>query len=262
MPSILKEKIKAFFIHFALSLTIVSFVIALVIYFWYPLEYLGLTRFKTVALLIMSVDLVMGPVLTFVVFNSKKKSLRFDLAVIAVLQFSALAYGIHTLFIDHPVYITFNKDRFTIVQARDAKPEKAKLDEFKISKLSSAKIAYAKMPEDKEEENKLLFDVLNGKPDLDQRTEYYEPYEENIDSVLAKSLDPKLIFPKENAHPEAQTFLNKHDGKIEDFAFVPLSAPSKFAILVLDKKSAQPIDTIDLDPWELALNKIEESKTK
>lgn len=252
-----KTKFNAFLVHFALSVIIVSFVISLMIYFWYPLEYLGLTRFKEVALLIISVDLVMGPVLTFVVFNPSKKSLHFDLAVIAILQFSALGYGVYTLFKGHPVYITFNQDRFTLVQARDAKPEKAKYNEYKVSKLTSGKIAFAKMPEDRKEKDKLLFSVLEeGAPDLDQRTDYYEPYEKHISTVLAKSLNPELIFSKKNLLPESQSFLKKYGNNFEDFAFLPLSSSSKFAIIVLDKNSAQPIDTIDIDPWELALKAI------
>jgi len=253
----LKTKFNAFLVHFALSVTIVSFIISLIIYFWYPLEYLGLTRFKDIALLIISVDLVMGPVLTFVVFNPMKKSLRFDLAVIAILQFSALGYGVYTLFEGHPVYITFNQDRFTLVQASDAKPEEAKYSEYNISKLTSGKIAYAKMPDDKKEKEKLLFSVMEGAPDLDQRTDYYEPYEKHISSVLAKSLDPKLIFSEKNLLPESQSFLKKHGNNFEKFAFLPLSSSSKFAIIVLDAKSAQPIDTIDIDPWELALKETE-----
>lgn len=251
-----KNKIKAFLIHFTLSVTIVSFVIALIVYFWYPLEYIGLTRFKQVALLIISVDLVMGPVLTFVVFNPLKKNLRFDLAVIAILQFSALGYGVYTLFKGHPVYITFNEDRFTLVQASDAKPEKAKYNEYKVSKLTSGIIAFAKLPEDPKESEALLFSAMAGGPDLDRRTDYYEPYGAHISSVLAKSLDPELIFSKENLLPESQSFLKEHGNSFEDFAFLPLSSSSKFAIIVLDKESAQPIDTIDIDPWELAIKVI------
>ncbi len=38
---------------------------------------------------------------------------------------SALFYGAYSLFQIHPVYVTFNVDRFTIVTAKDAAPQKS-----------------------------------------------------------------------------------------------------------------------------------------
>ena len=44
-------------------------------------------------LLMIGVDVVIGPLLTLIVFDPKKKHLKFDLVVIAALQLAALAYG-------------------------------------------------------------------------------------------------------------------------------------------------------------------------
>ena len=81
-------------------------------------------------------------------FQPNKKSLKFDLSVIAAIQLSALIYGAYALYQVHPVYITFNVDRFTLVSARDAEPEKAKYDEYKVSKFTTGNLAFAKMPDD------------------------------------------------------------------------------------------------------------------
>jgi hypothetical protein len=43
--------------------------------------------------------------------------LRFDLAVIGVLQFTALIYGLYSIAESRPVYLTFVKDRFDLVRA-------------------------------------------------------------------------------------------------------------------------------------------------
>ena len=70
--------------------------------------------------LVMSVDVVLGPVLTFAVFNRAKgvRHLRRDLAVIGVLQTAALAYGLHTVYIVRPVAMVFEVDRFRLVNGR------------------------------------------------------------------------------------------------------------------------------------------------
>lgn len=44
-----------------------------------------------------AVDLVMGPLLTLVEFKPGKKSLKFDLTAIALLQAGALLYGLHAV---------------------------------------------------------------------------------------------------------------------------------------------------------------------
>lgn len=248
-----KLKTKAAIIHLLLSLILIILIVGSVLFFWYPKLFLGVTDFNEVASLIITVDLILGPLLTFVVFNPDKKSLKFDLSVIATVQIIALGYGLYTLFQVHPVYITFNKDRFTVVRAMDAKPEKAKYKEYQISKFSSGVLAFAKMPDSYKEQEKLLDDVLKGGPDLEQRVDLYEPYSNNIENIITKSLNPTLIFNDRNK-TKTTAFLKKKQFQINDYAFLPLNNGKKDAIIILDKTTAKPVDTLDIDPWELTKN--------
>ena len=247
-----KHKLKASFIHLGLSILLVGLVIGSLLFFFFPQLFIGVSDFKEIAILIISIDLILGPLLTFVVFQPKKKTLKFDLSVIGAIQLSALVYGAHALYQVHPVYVTFNVDRFTIITAKDAETEKARLNEYKISKLSAGKLAFAKMPDDIEKRNELLFSAIMDGEDLDRKEEYYESYENNIDQVLAKSLDPKLIFADEDSKKRAKSFYNKNQDNLNDFAYLPLNSQKKDAIIVLDKKTAQPIATLNIDPWKLS----------
>ncbi len=247
-----KHKLKASLVHLGLSILLVGLVIGSLLFFFFPQFFISVSDFKEIATLIVSIDLILGPLLTFVVFQPKKKTLKFDLSVIAAIQLSALVYGAFALYQVHPVYVTFNIDRFTIVSAKDADPEKAQYDEYKVSKLTSAKLAFAKMPDDITKRNELLFSAAMGGRDLDARTEYYEPYENNIDQVLARSLDPKLIFANEASKLKAKSFYNKHQDNLGEFAYLPLNSLKKDAIIVLDKVTAKPVATLNIDPWELS----------
>jgi len=249
-----KDKLKASIIHLVLSILLVALVIGSILFFFFPQIFIPVSDFKEIATILISVDLILGPLLTFVVFKKNKKSLKFDLSTIAAIQLIALVYGAYSLFQVHPVYITFNIDRFTIVSAKDAEPEKAVFDEFKVSKLTTAKLAFAKMPDDVEKRNEITLTAALGGGDLDQRVEYYEPYEKHINQIIAKGLDPKLISTKAKTDKKINTFVQKHQGKIDKFVFLPINSDKKDAIIVLDKKSAQPVATINSDPWELAKN--------
>jgi len=242
----MKDKLKASAIHLLLSTIVISFVASLMLYFWFPSPFLGVTNFKEIALLLIAIDVVLGPLLTFVVFNPTKKSLRFDLSVIVAIQVMALSYGLYTLYLAHPVYVTFYNKSFNVISAQYARPDKATLDKYKISKFSSPKLAF--MPFDKDIKNKLFNEMLDGESDIEARTEYYQPY--SIDQIIAKSLDTTKIFSEKNMDDASRKFLEKNS-TIDEFAFFPLvNGGSANGIIVLDKKTGKPVTMIKTNPWK------------
>ncbi len=251
-----KNKFKASIIHLMLSITLVTLIISLSIYFWYPADILNITHYKDIAFLIISIDLVLGPLLTFVVFAPKKKGLRFDFAVIAAIQLSALSYGVNALYQAHPLFITYNHGGFNLVHANEVTPADAKLDQFRVSKLSSPRLAFAKMPDDPKLQSEIMMGVdLKGEPDIDKRAEYYEPYEKHMDTILKSALDSVKLFDEKNLTKPTKAFLKKHGKDKDAYAYLPLKGASGDAIIVLDKKTAKMISTIDTDPWKFKVAK-------
>src|SRR5436190_21384151 len=83
---------KASAIHLAISAAIGISVVVLMLALWYPQHYFAAMGGGTLIMLLIGVDVVIGPLITLIVFDPKKKNLRFDLAVIALLQLAALVY--------------------------------------------------------------------------------------------------------------------------------------------------------------------------
>ena len=54
-----------------------------------------------------AVDLILGPLITFLIFDLRKsrREIVFDLIIIAMFQFGALAYGVHATYSQRPVAI-------------------------------------------------------------------------------------------------------------------------------------------------------------
>jgi hypothetical protein len=96
----------------------------LVFALWYPSPLATLTGGASLFLLLVSVDLILGPVLTAIVASPKKgrTELRRDIAVIVALQLAALAYGLHTVAAARPVALVFEFDLFRLVNANDIEP--------------------------------------------------------------------------------------------------------------------------------------------
>src|SRR5476649_2308069 len=145
---------KASAIHLSASAVIAAAVIWAMLWIWYPSPFFEALGGMRLIALIVGVDVVLGPLITLIVFDINKKSLKFDLATIVILQLAALFYGVHIAFQARPVYLLFVKDRFEIVAANQLEPEqlaKATRPEFKTVPFSGPWTAAADLPTDPKE---------------------------------------------------------------------------------------------------------------
>ena len=78
-----------------------------------------LTGVQRVLIILVVVDLIVGPTLTFIIANPKKprRELLRDVAIIATVQILALAYGAATLWRGRPLYYAYFVNRVQMVQA-------------------------------------------------------------------------------------------------------------------------------------------------
>lgn len=111
------SKFKATAIHFSISLAIFSLFIFILRYFWYPEPYFSASGGWQGLKIVLLIDLVLGPLLTFIIYSPLKelKELRKDLSIIASLQLLALFVGIYTVYNQRPVAITFWEHSFYTV---------------------------------------------------------------------------------------------------------------------------------------------------
>lgn len=116
-----KEASRAFAIHLLASSVMAVAVGVLVFCLWFPYPYGALAGGQHLFWMLVLIDVICGPLLTGVVFNSSKpkKELFLDLSVIALMQLMALFYGIHTISLSRPVHLVFEKDRFVSVASAD-----------------------------------------------------------------------------------------------------------------------------------------------
>ena len=246
-----KDKFKAFLIHLLISATIVGIVFVLIFLFWYPRPYFEANGAWTVLRVLVMVDLVLGPLLTLVLFKRGKKGLVLDMCFIAAIQIAALIYGVYVIYGERPYYLAFAVDRFEVIGKVEIDANKIKYKELKIKPYKGPIFVFADFPKDKEERKNLLFEVVTqGKPDLERRPEYYHPYMLNIDKVLQKA-KPLSTLTQEDASNQKKIdkFLKRHSGVQENYLYLPLVGKNNDLALVLDKNSGLPVDGIAIDPW-------------
>ena len=248
----IKHKLKASLIHFGISVFVVGCFLAFALNVWYPAPFFSISGLTSIVLILITVDLILGPLLTFVVFKPLKATLKFDLSVIAAVQIAALGYGIHTIYAAHPLYVAYAGDRFTPIDASEVSPEKAKYAELHKSKLSAPTVVYVQKPTDSAELSRVTMEVLSGKPDLDSRPEYYEPFDKHTQKVFQQGVKPETLFANPADQPKLEKFLEKYGKTAADYAFLPLVGREKDVLWAWDRTTGKPVGILDISPWRLS----------
>ena len=122
-----KSRLGAFISHIVISFVILAIALCLAIFFWFPNDLIkagGITGL----IIITGVDLILGPLLTLIVYKPNKKGLFFDLACIVTLQVSCLIYGLWSMYNQRPAIQIIAHDAVYIVSAYDTQYYGIELD--------------------------------------------------------------------------------------------------------------------------------------
>ena len=106
---VLKTKLIATGIHLTMSLVVFAILAYLIYYYWYPQPYFSIDGGWQGIRLVAVVDLVLGPLLTFLIIDltKKRREVVFDLGVLLAIQFSALTYGVMVTYEQRPLAVVF-----------------------------------------------------------------------------------------------------------------------------------------------------------
>ena len=86
----MKNRFYAFLTHLILSGLVAVFTVIIVFFIWYPDPLDKATGVTEIFLMLLAIDIVIGPMMTFVVYQRGKAGLKLDLSIIATLQLSLI----------------------------------------------------------------------------------------------------------------------------------------------------------------------------
>ena len=247
----LKLSARPALVHVAVSAFIASLSMALIFLVWYPAPLSQLQGVDRLVLIMIGVDIAIGPLITLVIFDPAKKWLWIDLTVIAALQMTALLYGLQTIYNGRPAYVVFNVARFDVVAI-------AEIDRDSLGKANQAMqpsywgplTVAAPMPEDPKVRNDILFSALAGGPDLPQLPEYFVPLEEARSTMLAR-LRPMDELRKLNEMEDSKwtALLSKIGGSASArMGYLPVVGNATDGAMILDSESGRVLGMLALTP--------------
>jgi hypothetical protein len=149
---LLITKLKATGVHLFLSLLVFVYLVYQIYFNWYPQPYFSIDGGWQGIRLIAGVDLVLGPLITFLIFDLSKsrRAIVFDLIIIAIIQLSALTYGVYLTYTQRPVAIVMI-DEFVVSAVMEHYGGKLESsDQLKQYSDQKPPVIYAHMPLDKE----------------------------------------------------------------------------------------------------------------
>lgn len=235
-PIDFRRRTRAAAVHLLISLALAALVAALVFGLWYPGAFRLLSGGRELFFLVIAVDVVLGPLLTFTVFDLSKgwPHLRRDLALIALIQLGALGYGLYTVLLARPVAMVFEVDRFRVLTSEQvllselpqARPE------YRSLPLTGPWLLGTRLPSRGPESNEALLTSIDG-VDIGQRPRFWQPYSESTTDALARSRPVAVLLAH---YPQRAAELNSRlrDLKIDpaSVAFLPVMARGDWVALL------------------------------
>ena len=148
-----------FLSHLTFSIVVGCLTAAIVYKIWYPGVLAKAIGVSHIFLLLLCIDVTVGPILTLFLAKEGKKGLWFDLMTVVTLQFIALVYGIWHIAEGRPVWQTINIYRVELVKAIDMDYTNAR-DPFAHTPWGSPKWAMVRPAKDKQESSDWLWQEL------------------------------------------------------------------------------------------------------
>jgi hypothetical protein len=201
----MKFRLKAFGLHLLSSATVLSLILGALYLGWYRWPGWYLADAVHVVMVLVGVDVVLGPLLTFIIARSSKprRELVRDIAVIVAVQLCALIYGSVSLWNGRPLYFAFSESVLQMVQAYDIDTDEAALGRRQNPDLaphwySLPRWIWAPLPKDQQEHDKIVASAIGGGDDVISMPRYFQSWDKGLPDLRTqlKKVDDVAYFSK------------------------------------------------------------------
>jgi len=188
---------QVFTIHLVLSILVFSSLVFVMVAFWFPGELFlidgGWAGLKLVAM----VDLVLGPLLTLILYKPSKSKLAIttDIVAIATIQIGALIYGFVTTYDQRTIALVYADKTFNTISQSAHQIANNELREFEITPRNIPDIddnrpaMLLTPPPTPEKFADYLLELVNDYPGPHERSDQYVTLASSLDTIRDYALD-------------------------------------------------------------------------
>lgn len=243
---------KASAFHLLISLVIVSCVAAWLLGFWYPPPLMHMANADKLLMLIAGIDLVIGPLLTLIIYRHDKPGVKTDLMIIGLLQAGFLLYGLYSMVLSRPVFIVASVNRFDMVFANEMRPERlaaGSAPAYRSLGFTAPRIVGALMPSDQKEIQDIMMSAMSGAGDLQTMPRYYVDYRRVAPQMLAAAYP--LAYSKLTSRQEIDKIIAaaRAYGRTPDSVrWLHLASSRGLAVMLVDARTGAVVGPVNADP--------------
>lgn len=241
--------------HFAVSALVVALAACLVFLVWYPAPWRQMLGVAAIFGVVVLVDLVCGPVLTFVLASpAKSKRERWlDLTVVALIQLSALGYGLWSVYGARPVVLVFEVDRLFVVTANEVQTELLDQATSELKKLPWSGVARVGLRES-ESPQEYLSSVEQSIQGVTQamRPNWWRSYDDEVKKALRQKAKPlaELMSKRLNEAGELKQAAVRAGHAVEELYYLPLTSSKEMAWVALLDASGEIVGHAQVDGFD------------
>lgn len=231
-------------IHLALSLLVFLSFIAVLYFLWIPGNLFFMDGGWQGVKLVAMVDLVLGPLLTLLLFKRGKPSLKFDMSVIASIQIAALAYGFYTTYNQRVVALVYADQRFSTVTLSEYRSSSEQLKTKGVEPQALTNFGdklpvhvYTE-PFNSETYGGYLESLFNDYPEIRERNDQYLSLEESAEQLREAQITKDSLV-ESGSLKEVEKLLVKNGRQLDDIELYPFKARYESGIAVVDPESAR-----------------------
>ncbi|MCO8047552.1 TfpX/TfpZ family type IV pilin accessory protein [Acinetobacter towneri] len=244
----MSKRLNFFLSHLLLSFLVALLVIGLVFFIWYPSPLATAVGVMHIFLMLLVIDVILGPLLGLLVYKEGKKTLKFDLSVIILIQIAALCYGVFSIEQGRPAWLVYNVDRFELVRKNEIVDTNIQHAQPQFQKPSWFKPQYVatEFAKDTQQRNDEMFAEVFSGISISQRPERYVELIQAKTQIQQRAL-PLVELQQYNPKTDVEKTLAKYP---KADAWLPLKANAVDMVMLINKESASIIKIVDLRPWK------------
>lgn len=251
LPNVTISRWKIFFSHLMISLGIFLTVLGFIFFSWFPGPLFQLDGGWQGLRLMAVIDLILGPSLTLLFYKPGRPSAFFDLSMIALVQLLALSWGVWAVFHQSTAALVFTEGRFVTLSYDAHQLANKELAASGIKTNWATQISPQNPPQiyaepiAKDKYGKYLASVLNGQPELHERSQRYSALKDNLDAIKRYEVNlNELAKNDEKSAQKLEEYLATHKNSSADYVFYRLKARYGQAFVVIDTQQKIIIDII------------------
>jgi hypothetical protein len=250
-PEFLMTRARLFVQRFAATASLLLLAFVVLRFLWFPDGFFLIFGITKLFLVLVAVNLVVGPGLSTLLYKPGKWGLKFDLIAVACIEIAILGWAMVEILERRPAFVVFAVDRFEAVAVSEVDLEPLGNSQLAVQPAHTPRLIYAELPTDVDVMSRLIDEtVMLGMADIDRRPEFWKPYPEGM-AFIKKAAKPlsALASLHDDRAGSIRRWLARQNLDVDDYLYLPVQGRTADGMVILHADVGYPVDVLAIDPW-------------